>query len=74
MNDDLEKLVSNLCVIVVAILIYAFQALLLMWLWNSCLIAVFPSIPSITYLQMLGILILCRWLFNLPKFPSKDED
>lgn len=74
MNDNLEKLVSNLCVIVVAILIYAFQALLSMWLWNSCLIAVFPSIPSVTYLQMLGILILCRWLFNLPKFPSKDED
>ena len=74
MNDNLEKLVSNLCVIVVAILIYAFQALLSMWLWNSCLTAVFPSIPSVTYLQMLGILILCRWLFNLPKFPSKDED
>lgn len=74
MNDDLEKLVSNLSVIFGVILFYAFQALLSMWLWNSCLIAVFPNIPSITYLQMLGILILCRCLFILPKFPSKDED
>ena len=74
MNDNFEKIVSNLSVIVAAILFYAFQALLSMWLWNSCLTAVFPSIPAITYLQMLGILILCRCLFILPKFPSKDED
>lgn len=74
MNNDFEKLVSDLTVIVLAILFYAFQALLSMWLWNSCLTAVFPNIPSITYLQMLGILILCRCLFSKPKFPSKDED
>jgi presenilin-like A22 family membrane protease len=74
MNDNFEELISNLSVIVAAILFYAFQALLSMWLWNSCLIAVFPSIPSITYLQMLGILILCRCLFIRPTFPSNDED
>ena len=74
MNDNLEKLVNDLTVIVVAIVFYALQSLLSMWLWNSCLIAVFPSIPSITYLQMLGILILCRCLFTLPKFPLKVED
>lgn len=73
MNDDFEKIVSNLSVIVVAILFYAFQALLSMWLWNSCLTAVFTNIPSVTYLQMLGILILCRCFFNRPTFPSKDE-
>ena len=74
MNDNFEKFVSELSVIVVAILYLGGQSLLSMWLWNSCLTAVFPSIPSVTFLQMLGILLLCRCLFTKPSFPSRGEE
>ena len=38
-----------------------------MWLWNACLVAVFPSIPEITYFQFCGIYVLCNLMFSSRK-------
>lgn len=35
-----------------------------MWLWNACLVAVFPAIPEVSYFQFCGLYILCNILFS----------
>ena len=38
-----------------------------LWLWNACLVAVFPAIPEVSYFQFCGIYILCNILFSSRK-------
>ena len=44
-----------------------------MWLWNACLVAVFPAIPEVTYLQFCGIYVLCNILFSSRKLTAKNN-
>lgn len=44
-----------------------------MWLWNACLVAVFPVIPEVSYFQFCGIYILCNILFSSRKLTSTND-
>lgn len=42
----------------------AFEAWLVMLLWNAVLVTIFPSIPTISFWVAWGVLILCNLLFK----------
>lgn len=42
----------------------AFEAWILMLLWNAVLVTIFPSIPTISFWVAWGVLILCNLLFK----------
>lgn len=44
-----------------------------MWLWNACLVAVFPFIPEVSYFQFCGLYILCNILFSSRKLTSTNN-
>ena len=59
-----EGLISKL---IKGIIAFFIASLIGMWLWNACLVAIFPSLPELTYLQMCGVKILCNFLFSRSK-------
>jgi ABC-type multidrug transport system fused ATPase/permease subunit len=49
---------------VVFLVAIAAMSVVVMLLWNAIVPALFASVPAITYLQALGLLVLCRILFG----------
>lgn len=40
------------------------EPLILAWLWNAVLVALFPVIPVLTYWKAMGLMIICHILFG----------
>jgi hypothetical protein len=61
--------------VALAVALGAFEAWILMMLWNSCLCVVFTSIPLIpTFWHSWGIMILCNILFGGKKVVKIKRD
>ena len=57
MAKSLAEIVGRFIGIVIAFII---ACALGCWLWNDCLLAVFPSIPTLTFWQFTGLMLLVR--------------
>lgn len=51
-------------IVALAIGLAAFEAWVVMLLWNAVLVAIFPSVPTISFWVAWGMLILCNLLFK----------
>jgi len=65
MKEFLGSIVFVACVTV-------FIALPVMWLWNWLLPALF-GFPTITFLQALGLQVLCSFLFKANFMPTHND-
>lgn len=64
---------SLLGTLIGTLIAFALVAWLGMWLWNACLVVVFPVIPEVTYLQFCGIYVLCNIMFSSRKLTLKND-
>lgn len=67
----MTKLLLFFVVIFATLLISLFFALPVMWLWNGLMPAIF-KLPEITFLQALGLNILCGILFK-PNYNTQSK-
>lgn len=72
-EDFINACASLLGQFIGTIIAFALVSLLGMWLWNACLVAVFPAIPEVSYLQFCGIYILGNLMFSSRKIISKND-
>ena len=62
MNKDVvEDGLKILLGVILAILILAF---ILTWLWNLIIPVIFVGVAPLTYWQAIGLITICRILFN----------
>ena len=65
--SDLGCVAAILVIILVlalAVGLAAFEAWLVMLLWNAVLVALFPSLPTLSFWLAWGLMILCNILFK----------
>lgn len=48
----------------ISLFLALFMALPVMWLWNACLVPAVSGVAEISWLQALGLYILCSMLFK----------
>lgn len=72
-KDFSNSVASLLGTLIGTLIAFALVACFGMWLWNACLVAVFPAIPEVTYLQFCGIYVLCNIMFSSRKLISKNN-
>lgn len=64
MNSNFRHRKKFLFFPLVALAFVSAGGALVMFLWNAILPAVIPAVGTLTYLQAIGLLILCRLLFG----------
>ena len=69
-SNTVATLLGNLLGTLAAFALVAWAG---MWLWNACLVAVFPTIPEVSYFQFCGIYILCNILFYTRKITTNNK-
>lgn len=60
--------------LVLVLVLCAFEAWLVMLLWNGVLCALFTAFPAVTFWQAWGVLILCNLLFKSTHFKWDKDD
>lgn len=67
----MKTILIIILVLALVIGLAAFEAWLVMLLWNAVLIALFPSLPTLSFWLAWGLLILCNILFKSVSVQSK---
>lgn len=60
----MNKILTFVVVIAMAIVTGLILSLPAMWLWNACLVPAVAGLNKIEWLQAWGILVLCNMLFK----------
>ena len=69
----LGLILALLLVLILAFAVGAFEAWIVMLLWNAVLVAIFPSVPTISFWVAWGVLILCNLLFKSISVSTKRD-
>lgn len=70
MNNNNFRRKRKLFILIPIALVFGLSAVV-MWLWNTCLVAAIAGISIISYWQAMGLLILSKILFG--GFPGKGR-